>query len=62
MLECQKKAKAKWAKENTYTKQIRFYKNKLPIEIMDKAIENIRKDGNTFHNFISEKLKEMGER
>lgn len=57
--EAQLRAKSKWAKENTYSTSIHFYKKDFPKEKFEKAKEEIRKMGMSQNEFYISKLKEL---
>jgi hypothetical protein len=57
--EAQKRAAAKWQKENTYKKTIQFYKKDVPEEIYEKAMKEIQLLYESQNKFFAEKIKEM---
>lgn len=54
-----KRAKTKWAKENTYKRTITFYKKRFPKEKFEIAKEEIYKMGYSLNDFLVSKLEEM---
>lgn len=57
--EAEKKAKKKWAKNNTYTYTITFYKKNFPVEDYEKARNKIKEMGISCNEFCVQNFKKL---